>query len=89
MAVNECPNCGYSFLKSDKTCKYCGTPNPAYQEGRSNANQGANAYNAPFTKTEAEANFWKNFNWILFFILLIAFTPAAIIYLIIYVINKK
>lgn len=27
---NECPNCGNSFLESDRLCKYCGTANERY-----------------------------------------------------------
>jgi predicted amidophosphoribosyltransferase len=73
--THECANCGADLLNSQKTCKYCGSPNPNYV--------------APiipsFTNTSSDyhsesACKVSKTNWVVFVILLIVFWPAAIIY---------
>ena len=88
MAQFECPGCGASLTTSDKECKYCGLKNANYKVPESkpiqynNQSQPAtNYYN--YNQNNSPAKSEKKINWLAFFILLILFWPAALIYIVV------
>jgi len=76
--THECANCGADLLNSQKTCKYCGSPNPNYVAPiLPTFTSGSTDYHTGATATTSKVN------WVVFVILLIVFWPAAIIYAIV------
>ncbi|HHX79993.1 MAG TPA: hypothetical protein GX692_02900 [Acholeplasmataceae bacterium] len=89
----ECRSCGNIIYVTDKKCPYCGSvKRPRQQEKTTysssqtrNKHQDGTSYASYQTKNKKD----EEINWVIFIVLLIAFWPAAIIYLLVKESNKK
>lgn len=81
MNKNECQNCGALLSDKDEFCKYCGSPNPNFENVKP-----SQQILSSFTKTVN--NETKKFcgSWAIVILLVFVFWPAALIY---YIANRK
>lgn len=81
----KCPCCGAPLKTDDTYCSYCGsylTNDKTKSKSFDDISEGVSkTFNELKKTTNSISGLNKDFNWLLFIILVFAFFPAAIIYL--------
>ena len=75
-----CKKCGAQLSSKDKTCPFCGSVNPNYIGTDSSPFSSATIIDEQ--KSKKTSSFKANYSWVIFWLLVIFFWPAAVIYII-------